>query len=73
MYRSISPPRPEPFSGDLEKSRGVLLQCTLMFQQARSSFPDVTSCISYIIGLGQALRIRLERTSIERCFPKCIK
>ncbi|MEQ2227220.1 hypothetical protein ILYODFUR_035594 [Ilyodon furcidens] len=40
FYQSISPPTREPFSGDLEKSKVFLLQCTLVFQQARSSFPD---------------------------------
>ncbi|KAK5612114.1 hypothetical protein CRENBAI_026147 [Crenichthys baileyi] len=57
-YQSISPPPPEPLSGDLEKRRGFLLQCTLVFQQARGSFLDDTSRISYMIGLlrGQALR-----------------
>lgn len=49
---------PEPFSGELEKTRGFLLQCDLTLSRSPRSFSDDAQQISYIIGLlrGRALR-----------------
>uniref|UniRef100_A0A3Q2P8C5 DUF4939 domain-containing protein n=1 Tax=Fundulus heteroclitus TaxID=8078 RepID=A0A3Q2P8C5_FUNHE len=47
----VSIPVPEPFSGDLSKSRGFLLQCSLVFSRTPQSFPDDAHKISDIVGL----------------------
>lgn len=48
---------PEPFQGDLDKCRGFLLQCRLIFSQRPNAFPSDEAKINYIIGLlrGTAL------------------
>ncbi|MEQ2289807.1 hypothetical protein AMECASPLE_037059 [Ameca splendens] len=38
VSREILPPPLEPFSGDLSKSRGFLLQCTLVFHRSPMLF-----------------------------------
>uniref|UniRef100_A0A667WXZ9 CCHC-type domain-containing protein n=1 Tax=Myripristis murdjan TaxID=586833 RepID=A0A667WXZ9_9TELE len=60
---ATSPPRdnhvsdPEPFQGDLDKCRGFLLQCALVFRQRPQSFATDGARINYVIGLlrGRAL------------------
>ncbi|XP_038149047.1 uncharacterized protein LOC119788602 isoform X2 [Cyprinodon tularosa] len=58
MPRDVVLPTPEPFSGDLNKSKGFLLQCSLVFGRSPQSFPDDANKISYVIGLlrDKALR-----------------
>uniref|UniRef100_A0AAY5L4M1 Uncharacterized protein n=1 Tax=Esox lucius TaxID=8010 RepID=A0AAY5L4M1_ESOLU len=48
---------PEPFSGELNKCRGFLLQCGLVFQQRPLSFASEASKVHYTLGLlrGKAL------------------
>lgn len=48
---------PEPYDGDLNKCRGFLLQCRLVFSQRARLFPTDISKINHIIGLlrGRAL------------------
>lgn len=48
---------PDPFFGDLEKCRGFLLQCGLVFQQRPVSFSSDLAKINYVVGLfhGRAL------------------
>lgn len=48
---------PEPFAGDLDKCRGFLLQCSLVFNQRPHTFPSDQSKVHYIMGLlrGRAL------------------
>lgn len=50
-------PDPEPFAGDLDKCRGFLLQCSLVFNQRPQTFPSDQSKVHYILGLlrGRAL------------------
>lgn len=53
----MSPP-PEPFSGDIEKTKGFLLQRKLAFTRSPQTFSTDTQKICYIIGLlrGKTLR-----------------
>uniref|UniRef100_A0A3Q2TF56 DUF4939 domain-containing protein n=1 Tax=Fundulus heteroclitus TaxID=8078 RepID=A0A3Q2TF56_FUNHE len=65
----VSTPTPEPFFGELNKSRGFLLQCSLVFNWSPQLFPDVAGRISYIVGLlrGRALswaELFIDETSI---------
>lgn len=48
---------PEPFTGELNKCRGFLLQCRLVFQQKPLSFSTESSKVHYALGLlrGKAL------------------
>lgn len=47
---------PEPFTGDLNKCRGFLLQCSLVFSQHPLTFPFAQSKVHYIVGLlGEGL------------------
>lgn len=48
---------PEPFNGDLDKCRGFLLQCPLIFSQRLRAFLSDEAKINYILGLlrGRAL------------------
>ena len=48
---------PEPFGGELEKCRGFLLQCSLVFKQRPRAFSVDSAKIHYVIGLlrGKAL------------------
>lgn len=48
---------PEPFDGDIDKCRGFLLQCRLVFSQRSRMFPSDAAKINYVIGLlqGQVL------------------
>uniref|UniRef100_A0A8D0D3W8 Retrotransposon gag domain-containing protein n=1 Tax=Sander lucioperca TaxID=283035 RepID=A0A8D0D3W8_SANLU len=48
---------PEPFFGELNKCRGFLLQCGLIFQQKPLSFASESSKVHYALGLlrGKAL------------------
>lgn len=48
---------PEPFHGDLDKCRGFLLQCRLVFEQRSLSFSSDSAKVNYFIGLlrGKAL------------------
>lgn len=48
---------PEPFSGQMDKCRGFLLQCAMMFQQRPQTFVSDQSKIQYLLGLlrGRAL------------------
>ena len=48
---------PEPFAGELNKCRGFLLQCRLVFAQKPHSFASETSKVQYALGLlrGRAL------------------
>ena len=48
---------PDPFFGDLDKCRGFLLQCGLVFQQRPVSFSSDVAKLNYVIGLlrGRAL------------------
>lgn len=50
-------PTPEPYAGEVSKSRGFLLQCSLVFAQQFSIFASDCAKVSYIIGLlrGRAL------------------
>jgi len=50
-------PDPEPFSGDANKCRGFLLQCSLVFLQRPQTFPTDSAKVRYMIGLlrGTAL------------------
>lgn len=56
-FREVTSPTPECFSGELNKTQGFLLQCSLIFNSAPHSFQTDASKISYIIGLlrGRAL------------------
>lgn len=42
---------PEPFEGDLDKCRGFLLQCRLVFLQRSRLFVSDEAKINYVIGL----------------------
>ena len=48
---------PEPFGGELDKCRGFLLQCSLVFKQRPQAFSVDSAKINYVIGLlrGRAL------------------
>lgn len=50
-------PAPEPFSGELAKSKGFLLQCSLVFGRQFNTFSSDCAKVSYITGLlrGRAL------------------
>lgn len=65
---------PEPFDGDLNRCRGFLLQCRLVFAQRSAQFHSDQAKIYYIIGLlrGRALawaqassRSRSDSTTLE--------
>lgn len=49
--RDVHIPDPRPFSGELGKCRGFLLQCTLIFDQKPLTYSSDRSKVSYIIGL----------------------
>lgn len=49
--REVHIPDPKPFSGELGKCRGFLLQCTLIFDQKPHTYASDRSKVSYIIGL----------------------
>lgn len=42
---------PEPFSGELDRCRGFLLQCKLIFAQQSQSFMTNQAQIYYVLGL----------------------
>lgn len=44
---------PEPFDRDIDKCRGFLLQCRLVFSQHPRMFPSDAAKINYVIGLLQ--------------------
>jgi len=44
-------PNPEPFSGEVNKCRGFMLQCCLVFHQWPRTFPTDQSRVSFVIGL----------------------
>uniref|UniRef100_A0A3Q2DRC9 DUF4939 domain-containing protein n=1 Tax=Cyprinodon variegatus TaxID=28743 RepID=A0A3Q2DRC9_CYPVA len=46
-------PDPPPFSGELSKCRGFLLQCQMVFSQQPSAFASDLSRIYYVMGLLQ--------------------
>uniref|UniRef100_A0AAY5KLT4 DUF4939 domain-containing protein n=1 Tax=Esox lucius TaxID=8010 RepID=A0AAY5KLT4_ESOLU len=48
---------PEPFAGELNKCRGFLLQCGLVYRQKPQSFATDSSKVHYALGLlrGRAL------------------
>ncbi|KAK2912286.1 hypothetical protein Q8A73_006399 [Channa argus] len=50
-------PPPEPFSGDLDKCRGFLLQCHLVFAQQPQTYASDAAKVAYVVRLlrGRAL------------------
>ncbi|KAK2880214.1 hypothetical protein Q8A73_022912 [Channa argus] len=44
-------PPPEPFSGDLDKCRGFLLQCRLVFAQQPQTYASDAAKVAYVVGL----------------------
>lgn len=50
-FKEVVSPPPEPFSGEISKSRGFLLQCALAFERAPSHFSSDANKISYSIAL----------------------
>ncbi|XP_038149046.1 uncharacterized protein LOC119788602 isoform X1 [Cyprinodon tularosa] len=65
MPRDVVLPTPEPFSGDLNKSKGFLLQCSLVFGRSPQSFPDDANKISYVIGLLRDKALRWAEAIID--------
>ena len=61
----VSTLAPEPFTGDLSKSRGFLLQCSLVFSRSPRSFPDDAHKISYLIGLFRDRALRWAESFID--------
>jgi len=57
FVRESYAPDPEPFSGDANRCRGFVLQCSLVFLQRPQTFPTDSAKIRYVIGLlrGRAL------------------
>ncbi|KAK2899294.1 hypothetical protein Q8A73_012423 [Channa argus] len=55
--RELYVPPPEPFSGDLDKCRGFLLQCRLVFAQQPQTYASDAAKVAYVVGLlrGRAL------------------
>lgn len=64
-FRDAASPPPEPFSGELGKCRGFVLQCSLVFRRSPQSFPDDASKISYIIGLLRDKALRWAEAIID--------
>ncbi|KAK2922284.1 hypothetical protein Q8A73_001769 [Channa argus] len=56
VRKSYVPP-PEPFSGDLDKCRVLLLQCRLVFAQQPQTYASDAAKVAYVVGLlrGRAL------------------
>ncbi|KAK2917253.1 hypothetical protein Q8A73_003999 [Channa argus] len=56
VRKSYVPP-PEPFSGDLDKCRGFLFQCRLVFAQQPQTYASDAAKVAYVVGLlqGRAL------------------
>lgn len=42
---------PEPFDGNLDRCRGFVMQCELVFSQRPRSFPSDPTKINYIVSL----------------------
>ncbi|XP_037837009.1 uncharacterized protein LOC119617914 [Kryptolebias marmoratus] len=50
-FREVPSPTPEPFSGEIDKCAGFLLQCYLVFARSPQSFANGSAKIAYVIGL----------------------
>uniref|UniRef100_A0A3Q2PBR9 DUF4939 domain-containing protein n=1 Tax=Fundulus heteroclitus TaxID=8078 RepID=A0A3Q2PBR9_FUNHE len=57
-FRLASSPTPEPYSGEIGKCGGFLLQCSLVFGRSPHSFLNDRDKVSFIVGLlkGRALQ-----------------
>uniref|UniRef100_A0A3B5QZV0 DUF4939 domain-containing protein n=1 Tax=Xiphophorus maculatus TaxID=8083 RepID=A0A3B5QZV0_XIPMA len=56
--REVSPPMPEPYTGEIDRCRGFLLQCSLVFSSSPQSFQTDGAKISFVVGnlRGRALK-----------------
>uniref|UniRef100_A0A3B5PP23 Retrotransposon gag domain-containing protein n=1 Tax=Xiphophorus maculatus TaxID=8083 RepID=A0A3B5PP23_XIPMA len=63
--RDVIMPIPEQYSGELGKSKGFLLQCSLAFRRSPRSFPDDASKISFIVGLLRDRALRWAETVVD--------
>jgi len=66
VHRDAITPTPDYFSGELEKCKGFLLQCTLVFNRSPRSFPDDVSKISYIVGLLRDRALKWAESVIDQ-------
>lgn len=65
LPRDVIMPVPEQYSGELGKSKGFLLQCSLAFRRSPRSFPDDASKISFIVGLLKDRALRWAETIVD--------
>uniref|UniRef100_A0A3B3DMB5 DUF4939 domain-containing protein n=1 Tax=Oryzias melastigma TaxID=30732 RepID=A0A3B3DMB5_ORYME len=60
-------PDPEPFSGDLSRCRGFLLQCRHVFLQRPATFSSDKSKVLYVIGLLRGRALDWAEAAESRC------
>uniref|UniRef100_A0A3B5L0M0 DUF4939 domain-containing protein n=1 Tax=Xiphophorus couchianus TaxID=32473 RepID=A0A3B5L0M0_9TELE len=65
LSRDVITPTPEHYSGELEKSKGFLLQCALAFRRSLRSFPDDGSKIYFLVGLLRDRALRWAETVVD--------
>lgn len=68
-HPEVPMPPLETFSGDLDRCRGFLMQCTILFRQRPQTFASDVAKVSYVVGLwgaehwsGQRQSLALEPT-----------
>uniref|UniRef100_A0A3B5RF72 CCHC-type domain-containing protein n=1 Tax=Xiphophorus maculatus TaxID=8083 RepID=A0A3B5RF72_XIPMA len=70
--REVSPPMPEPYTGEIDRCRGFLLQCSLVFSSSPQSFQTDGAKISFVVGnlRGRALKWAEARSAQHNLFHR---